>query len=71
MTAQLVARKAMLNGRKTERIIFAVIPELKKAVAKAVKDKYVSVSAYRQREFVNSELTNLRARTNWTAVPSA
>lgn len=45
MTAELDARKAMLNGRKTERIIFAVTPELKKAVTKAAEDKCVSVSA--------------------------
>ena len=46
MTTELDARKVMLNGRKTERIIFAVTPELKKAIAKAAEDKCVSVSAY-------------------------
>lgn len=46
VTAELDTRKVMLNGRKTERIIFAVTPELKKAIAKAAEDKCVSVSAY-------------------------
>ena len=46
MTAELDTRKVMLNGRKTERIIFAVTPELKKAIAKVAEDKCVSVSAY-------------------------
>ena len=39
-------RKALLNGKKSERIIFAVTPELKEAVSKAAEDKCVSVSSY-------------------------
>ena len=43
---ELDLRKSMLNGRKSERIIFAVTPELKEAVAKAAENKCVSVSSY-------------------------
>lgn len=39
-------RKSLLNGKKSERIIFAVTPELKEAVTRAAEDKCVSVSAY-------------------------
>ena len=46
MATELDARKTMLNGRKSERIIFALTPELKTAVTKAAEDKCVSVSAY-------------------------
>lgn len=46
MDSDLDLRKALLNGKKSERIIFAVTPELKKAVAKAAEDKCVSVSSY-------------------------
>lgn len=46
MDSDLDLRKALLNGKKSERIIFAVTPELKEAVAKAAEDKCVSVSSY-------------------------
>ena len=43
MTAELDTRKVMLNGRKTERIIFAVTPELKKTIAKDQERKPVAL----------------------------
>lgn len=39
-------RMAMLNGGKTERIIFAVTPELKEAVTALARRRCQSVSAY-------------------------
>lgn len=38
-------RQQLLNGKKTERIIFAVTPEMKAALAAVAKDQCVSVSA--------------------------
>lgn len=46
MDSDLDLRKVLLNGKKSERIIFAVTPELKEAVAKAAEDKCVSISSY-------------------------
>ena len=43
VTAELDTRKVMLNGRKTERIIFAVTPELKKTIAKDQDRKPVAL----------------------------
>ena len=39
-------RKAMLNGAKTERIIFATTPELKEAVAFMSEERCMTISAY-------------------------
>ncbi len=39
-------RMAMLNGGKTERIIFAVTPEIKKMVTALARRRCQSVSAY-------------------------
>lgn len=38
-------RQAMLNSKKTDRIIIAVSPELKSAVSKLAKDRCVSMSS--------------------------
>ena len=46
MPEEKVLRKAVLNGKKSERIIFAVTPEMKDAVARIAEDKCMSVSAY-------------------------
>ena len=39
-------RKAILNGKKSERIIFAVTPEMKRAIALIAEERFQSVSAY-------------------------
>ena len=39
-------RKAILNGKKSERIIFAVTPEMKRAIALIAEERCQSVSAY-------------------------
>lgn len=39
-------RKTMLGGKKTERIIFAATPELKKAIEEAAAEQCISASAY-------------------------
>lgn len=39
-------RKAILNGKKSERIIFAVTPEMKGAISKIAEENCQSVSAY-------------------------
>lgn len=38
-------RKALLNGRKTERINFAVTPDMKKAAESLAENRCVSLSA--------------------------
>lgn len=38
-------RQTLLNGKKTERVIFAVTPELKSAVKELAEKKCMSVSA--------------------------
>lgn len=38
-------KQTLLNGKKTERIIFAVTPELKRAVAEMAQSDCVSASA--------------------------
>lgn len=38
-------RQILLNGKKTERVIFAVTPELKSAVRELAEKKCMSVSA--------------------------
>lgn len=37
-------RQRLLNGKKTERIIFAVTPELKEAISAVATDQCISVS---------------------------
>lgn len=39
-------RKAILNGKKSERIIFAVTPEMKRAIGVIAEENCQSVSAY-------------------------
>lgn len=39
-------KQVLLNGKKTERIIFAVTPDLKRAVAEMSKEDCVSASAF-------------------------
>lgn len=46
MATERDLRKSLLNAKKTERIIFAVSPELKEAAAARAEDCCVSTSAY-------------------------
>ena len=46
MPDEKVLRKTVLNGKKSERIIFAVTPEMKDAVTQIAEEKCVSISAY-------------------------
>lgn len=39
-------RKAILSGKKSERIIFAVTPEMKRAIGVIAEERCQSVSAY-------------------------
>ena len=39
-------KQELLNGKKTDRIIFAVTPSLKQAVAEMAKQDCVSTSAF-------------------------
>lgn len=39
-------KQTLLNGKKTERIIFAVTPELKRAVVEMTQKDCVSASAF-------------------------
>lgn len=39
-------RKTLLNGKKSERIIFAVSPELKQAATVMAEERCLSLSAY-------------------------
>ena len=39
-------RKSILNGKKSERVIFAVTPEMKRALVKLAEENCVSMSAY-------------------------
>lgn len=38
-------RKHVLAGKKTERVVFAVTPEMKSAIERIAKDRCTSVSA--------------------------
>lgn len=38
-------KQKLLNGKKSERVIFAVTPELKKAIAEMAKHDCVTVSS--------------------------
>lgn len=46
MPEENALRKTVLNGKKSERIIFAVTPEMKSAISQIAEEKCVSVSAY-------------------------
>lgn len=46
MADEQVLKKSLLVGKKSERIIFAVTPELKEAVAKLAEENCTTVSAY-------------------------
>lgn len=39
-------KQSLLNGKKTERIIFAVTPELKRAVTSMAREECMSTSAF-------------------------
>ena len=51
-------RKAMLNGKKSERIIFAVTPEMKRAIGVMAEENCQSVSAYITEVLVRDILVN-------------
>lgn len=42
---EATTRQLLLNGKKTERIIFAVTPELKRVVADVAREERMSTSA--------------------------
>lgn len=46
MPEENALRKTVLNGKKSERIIFAVTLEMKSAISQIAEEKCVSVSAY-------------------------
>ena len=46
MATEQDLRKSLLNARKSERILFAVSPELKEAAAARAEDRCMSTSAY-------------------------
>lgn len=46
MTDNNSLRKAILNGKKSERMIFAVTPEMKRAIGIIAEENCQSVSAY-------------------------
>ncbi|WP_350454442.1 hypothetical protein [Slackia heliotrinireducens] len=46
MVDEQTLKKALLVGKKSERIIFAVTPEMKETVAKLAEEKCMTVSAY-------------------------
>lgn len=46
MVDEQALKKALLVGKKSERIIFAVTPEMKEAVAKLAAESCMTVSAY-------------------------
>ena len=45
MPEENALRKTVLNGKKSERIIFAVTLEMKSAISQIAEEKCVSVSA--------------------------
>ena len=51
-------RKALLNGRKTERINFAVTPELKAAAARIAEERCTTVSSLIVNLLVEESLRN-------------
>ena len=51
-------RKAMLNGAKRERIIFAATPETKEALEVLAQEQCVSVSALITRLVIDEALRN-------------
>ena len=46
MATEQDMRKTLLNAKRSERIIFAVSPELKEAAAAQAEERCVSLSAY-------------------------
>lgn len=46
MVDEQALKKALLVGKKSERIIFAVTPEMKEAVEKLATESCMTVSAY-------------------------
>lgn len=46
MVDEQALKKSLLVGKKSERIIFAVTPEMKEAVTKLANEKCMTVSAY-------------------------
>ena len=46
MVDEQTLKKSLLVGKKSERIIFAVTPEMKEAVAKLATENCMTVSAY-------------------------
>ncbi len=46
MATEQDLRKSLLNARKSERVLFAVSPELKEAAAARAEDRCMSLSAY-------------------------
>ena len=51
-------RKRLLNGKKTERINFAVTPELKEAAAKLAEERCTTVSSLIVSLLVDESLKN-------------
>ncbi|MDO4538998.1 MAG: hypothetical protein Q4B54_12610 [Coriobacteriales bacterium] len=51
-------RKALLNGKKTERINFALTPELKAAVLKLAEEQCITVSSLIVGLLVDESLKN-------------
>lgn len=46
MVDEQTLKKSLLVGKKSERIIFAVTPEMKETVAKLAAENCMTVSAY-------------------------
>jgi hypothetical protein len=51
-------RKHILNGNKTERINFAVTPEMKEAVSKMAEEECITVSALLTSRIMDAILEN-------------
>lgn len=65
-------KQKLLNGKKTERVIFAVTPEMKEALAVVAKDRCMSVSGLltslaideinQSKEVVGAALSDMEAK---------
>lgn len=65
-------RQKLLNGKKTERVIFAVTPEMKEALSAVAKDRCMSVSGFltslaveefnQSKEVVGAALANMEVK---------
>ena len=64
MVDEQILRKAMLLGNKTERVIFAVTPELKEAVALMSGERCMTISAYITSLIVDDVLTHKEVLPN-------